>query len=100
MQSREMMPQGLQEGLELLRARRNEIEAVEGSYSVPDGSETYRVSSTPTGGLSCGCRAVCGPGEDHGKVCSHMWAARLAHAERVAANEAEMGLIDAGGMVR
>lgn len=100
MQSRELMPEGLAAGLGLLREHRADIEPHEGAYTVPDGPEMFRVSPTPGGGLQCGCGAFCGPGSGSGTVCEHIWAARLAHAGRVAANEAEMAIIDAGGRVR
>lgn len=100
MQSREMLPEGLERGLDLLQARRNEIEPHEGSYTVPDGDERYVVAAGTGGTIACSCGAVCGPSEARGTVCSHMWAARLYHAERVAENEAETALIDTGGRGR
>lgn len=84
-------PEGLAAGLELLRHRRDEIEVVENGYSIPSGFKRFTVRATPNGGLSCSCGASCGPAEEHGIVCSHMWCANLYHAERVAAAEAGRG---------
>lgn len=88
---RAMMPEGLAKGLELLREHRDEIEFAGGSYTVPDGSEEFRVSRTPGGTLRCSCGASCGPESEHGETCSHMWSAMLRDAERVAAAEAGRG---------
>lgn len=84
-------PEGLASGLEVLRHRRDEIKAVENGYTVPSGYKRHTVTADGHGGLSCGCGASCGPSEAHGVVCSHMWTARLYHAERVAAAEAGRG---------
>lgn len=85
---REMMPEGLERGLEILRENRGGITWSGGGYNVPDGPETYQVSRTPTGVLRCSCGASCGPSEEHGETCSHMWTAMLRDAERVAEYEA------------
>lgn len=78
-------PEGLAEGLELLREHRDEIWPCGNAYRVPSGDNdgvVYLVWGAPDGEIVCGCG-------QKGGTCKHAWAALSAEAFRL--EEAEAG---------